>query len=350
MQVDHLIVGQGICGSLLSYELMKAGSKVLVIDRPSKHSASHVASGLINPVTGKRLVKSWMIDELIPAAIKSYKALELELGAAFHLQIDLLDIFRTAEEEQLFLRRQEEDDRYLFSVNNIDELRASVDIPAGAGRIDCLLIGLHELISKWRDELISRNAFIEGDFDRQACIITADGVRYKDIEAGRIIFCEGAAAINDPLFSKLPWSLNKGEALIVSIPGLNRNMIYKSGMKIAPWKEDLFWVGASYQWEYENAAPTQTFREQAEAWLHSFLKIPFEVVDHISAERPASMDYKPFIGFHPTHHRAGIFNGMGSKACSLAPYFSKHFAAHILTGSALMPDVNVHRYSRILLR
>ena len=62
-----LIVGQGISGSLLYYFLNKAGIECIVIENDKPNSASKVAAGLINPVTGRRIVKTWMIDEVLPA-------------------------------------------------------------------------------------------------------------------------------------------------------------------------------------------------------------------------------------------------------------------------------------------
>ncbi|MBS1662348.1 MAG: FAD-dependent monooxygenase, partial [Bacteroidetes bacterium] len=60
-QVDVLIIGQGICGTFLAHELERAGLSYLLIDEVRPFSASRVAAGLINPVTGRRLVTTWMI-------------------------------------------------------------------------------------------------------------------------------------------------------------------------------------------------------------------------------------------------------------------------------------------------
>ena len=49
--IDVLIIGQGICGSFLSFELERAGLSYLVIDEARPFAASRVAAGLINPVT-----------------------------------------------------------------------------------------------------------------------------------------------------------------------------------------------------------------------------------------------------------------------------------------------------------
>ena len=56
MEVDYVIVGQGIAGTMLSYYLLQQGNTVIVVDEFNPNSASQVASGVINPVTGRRFV------------------------------------------------------------------------------------------------------------------------------------------------------------------------------------------------------------------------------------------------------------------------------------------------------
>ncbi|MFM2145304.1 MAG: hypothetical protein RL732_140, partial [Bacteroidota bacterium] len=80
MQVDVLVVGQGICGTWLSYYLEKQGLSYHVLDNEHPESSSRIASGLINPVTGRRLVKTWMIDDLMEHAQNAYSDIGNELG------------------------------------------------------------------------------------------------------------------------------------------------------------------------------------------------------------------------------------------------------------------------------
>jgi glycine/D-amino acid oxidase-like deaminating enzyme len=80
MVVDYLIIGQGISGTWLSYYLEKANKSFFVIDNDEPSSASRVAAGIINPVTGRRIVKTWMIDELLSVLIPAYTALGNELN------------------------------------------------------------------------------------------------------------------------------------------------------------------------------------------------------------------------------------------------------------------------------
>src|SRR6185295_10715151 len=87
MMKDVLIVGQGICGTFLSWYLEQAGLSFVVIDEEQTHTASRAAAGLINPVTGRRIVKTWMIDELLDFAKKAYG----EMAPDCMRQVDLID-------------------------------------------------------------------------------------------------------------------------------------------------------------------------------------------------------------------------------------------------------------------
>ena len=54
MQVDFLIIGQGLAGSLLARELRRCEKSVLIVDDGWKSAASQVAAGLMTPLTGRR--------------------------------------------------------------------------------------------------------------------------------------------------------------------------------------------------------------------------------------------------------------------------------------------------------
>ncbi|MGE5447336.1 MAG: FAD-dependent oxidoreductase, partial [Bacteroidales bacterium] len=61
MKVDVIIVGQGLAGTLLAFELLKLGQSFVVIDQPGIIKASSVAAGIINPVVFRRMTKSWHV-------------------------------------------------------------------------------------------------------------------------------------------------------------------------------------------------------------------------------------------------------------------------------------------------
>jgi len=348
VNVDVIIVGQGICGTLLSFELIKRGKSVLVFDDGNVHASSKVAAGLINPVTGKRFVKSWMYDRLIEVAANTYAELEEQAGRPLIRSMELIQFHKDDTEERTFDEKtQQEEELRNIGVSNWQYL---FSFSFGGGSIlPCYIVDSNMLLNFWRERLLQSGLLIEGPFDHSLCRI-ADSVSYMDIKARHIIYCNGTSALQTPWFSALPFSINKGEAVIADIPDLPNGYIFKNVLKIIPLSGSRFWVGSSFDWKYETLRPTEHFRTKAEAWLNSFLKVPFTIVDHIAAERPSSVDYKPFIGLHPSYPSIGIFNGMGTKGYSQAPFFARQFAAYLCGCGDIMPDVDIKRFNNLLRR
>ena len=351
MNIDYLIVGQGICGTFLSHELMKAGKSVLVIDEDRPFSSSKVASGVINPITGRRMVRTWEIEKLMPYAVEAYTALGEELNVSLIRQSNILDFHSTPQMVLAFAERQPIEQEYLSIPEDADKWKHYFNYDFSIGQINpCWLIDLNTLLTKWREQLKEKNALLEQVFHLEDCIVSQDHITYQNITAQKIIFCDGVSGFDNPYFHLLPYARNKGQALIVCITGLPQTHIFKQGYVMVPWKEDLFWVGSTYEWDFTDPYPSAGFLNKAEAHLKYWLKLPFETVDHLASERPANMERRPFVGLHPVTASVGLFNGMGTKGCSLAPYFSREFANYLVHGTPINPQADVKRFTKILSR
>lgn len=350
MQVDTIIVGQGLCGSFLSWRLMNAGQSVMVIDANKFNSATKVASGVINPVTGRRIVKTWEIDLLMPYAVEAYHGFGATIGASLIRQCNVLDFHATPQNKLAFEERLSSAPEYLTRTNPNDWERY-FHLNFGIGQINpCWLIQLQDMLEGWRNKLIAQNALIETVFAFEDCKVLPNSIEWKDIKAKQLIFCDGTDGLSNPYFKLLPFASNKGEALIVSIPDLPRDHIYKQGISIVPWKDGLFWIGSTYEWTYDHLHPTQAFRDKTVQQLNNWLKLPYEIVNHIASERPANVERRPFVGCHPVHPNIGILNGMGTKGCSLAPYFANQLTEYLLDGKPIHPLADVQRFKNILSR
>jgi glycine/D-amino acid oxidase-like deaminating enzyme len=348
MTVDYLIIGQGICGTFLSWNLLKEGKSIIVMDESRPFSSTKVASGVINPVTGRRIVKTWMIDELLPFAQKEYEQFGNELQADLMKQCDLLMFHPTMQMRDAFEDRYQSDKQYVEKETD-GVWQQYFNFNYGIGKITpCLYIDLNLMLGKWRDELKKKNALVEERFDNDQLSVSNGSISYKNIKAEKIIFCNGTDAFYLPYFDLLPYAKNKGEVLIAEVPDLPSSNIYKQGLTIVPWKKELFWIGSTYEWDFADLQPSESFRKKAEEQLKFWLKLPFKIVDHMAAERPATLERRPFVGLHPVYPSIGIFNGMGTKGCSLAPYFAKQLAQYLIHGDPIMPEADVQRFKRIL--
>lgn len=352
MLVDYLIVGQGIGGTMLSWTLRKAGRSCCVVDRGGTGAASAVAAGVINPVTGRKYVYSWMIDELMPVAVSTYREMEAELGITVLRERTLIDFFPDAEGRGRFLDRLTENDTYLHTYPDQNEFNPHFHYLHGVGAIaPAYTADLPLLLQRWRKELDKAGAFIERPFDHNALEAGRDWVKWEGVTAKKIIFCEGAAGAFNPYFSALPFSLNRGEALILEIPDLPASHLYKRGSLLVPLPgRHQFWAGSTYDWRHPVAQPTEAFRTGMEAKLREWLKPSFTVLDHQAAVRPATVERRPFVGLHPGHPSVGLLNGLGTKGASLAPFFARELVRHLEEGTPLTPGADVGRFERILSR
>lgn len=349
---DYIIIGQGICGTFLSWNLLRHGKTVLVIDKYNPVAASRVASGVINPVTGRRIVRTWMIEELLPFAEQAYE----EIGRDIDMQVARrCGIYSFHNNEQMagaWRERTDEGEEYLQNVYEPSVFEPYFNLRQGIGlTYPCMVINLGLLLDEWRKRLVTKQILLDELFDINECTISDTGVHYKDIQADKLIFCNGTAGYDNPYFKRLPFALSKGEAIIAEIKGLSQTDIYKQGMNIVPWGENgLFWIGSSFEWEYDTEQPTVAFRQKTETLLKEWLRLPYRIIDHVAAIRPASLERRPFVGLHPAYPAIGILNGMGTKGCSLAPYFAHQLTQNLLFGTPVNAKADIRRFEKILNR
>jgi glycine/D-amino acid oxidase-like deaminating enzyme len=345
MSVDFIIVGQGIAGTLLSYTLMQKGCSVLVIDEYKANSASRVAAGVVNPVSGRRFTTAWEYETFYPILVNTYQELEKLLGIPVFVERDIWMALPSAQLRSAFMERTaglswfrepetREEERY----------NQWLDQPYGAAVVKGGTVLLTELLPAWRKYLTAHNALLDQKLDYNEIQLTATGVQYKHVEARQLIFCEGAATTQNPWFSYIPFLLNKGEVLHIQVDGLQTEDILKRSISIVPQTPDYFWVGATFAWDFPNEDPTEEKRAVLEAGLQQLLKVPYRIVGQEAGVRPSGTDRRPMLGLHPKHPGLGIFNGLGTKGTSLAPAMAAHFADHLLQNLPLWPEVDIKRF------
>ena len=346
--VKYLIIGQGLVGTWMSFHLEQAGISYKVINDPNIKSATSVASGVINPVTGRRIVQTWMIETILPYAVNAYQQISKQLNIDIIKQSPVIAIHPSQQMMESFEYRLQHDNVYLYK-QDPSQWEKYFESPFGIGAIDsCYWIDLNSMISNWKNLLIQKRNYMDAHFDLKDVKFLENEIIWNNIQAERIIFCDGLNSMNNPYFKSLPFAPNKGEALIIKVPGLKNENIYKNSVTVVPWKDDLFWVGSSYEWEFNNTKPTPAFKEKMTQCLDQFLKLPYQIIDHLVGVRPANTQRRPFIGLHPLHKQLAICNGMGTKGCSLAPYFTNELFNLLEHNKTVEPEASLKRFDSIL--
>ncbi len=345
---DYIIAGQGIAGTVLAFSMIKEGLNVLVIDDKTLSMCSKVAAGNFNPIVFKRLVKSWMADELIPFSDKFYFDAEQFLNENFYWKKEIVRIFGEEQEKDFWLKKASNTDegKYLSKTITNDFFTDIVSNPLGCAFVEN---GSNLFVSKFLDDF--RNYFeknrllLDEVFDHSLLEIKSDSVTYKNYTAKKIIFCEGYKVAENPYFKWLPLKPAKGETLVVKIKNLETDKIINKGVYMLPIGEDLFLVGATYDWVNLNDIVTEKARTEISEKLSKVIKVPFEIISGQAGVRPSSIDRRPIIGLHPEHKSLGVFNGMGTKGVMLAPYFAKQFIGSLENNLPLDGEVDVVRFN-----
>jgi glycine oxidase len=322
MQTNYLIVGQGLAGTLLAHLLLEQGKNVQVYDAGHQEAASLVAAGAINPVTGRRIVKSWMIDELLPEAQAQYQRLEQLLGISIYHERNINWVFSTPKEENEFNLRSALPGITPYVEANVDasEWQPVVRKAYSFGELtQTAQVDLPLLITTFRQYLKEKNILIEENID---------GVKFLDKYKNsntKIIFCEGEKARFNPLWADYPFVVAKGEVLLIRFEEkYSFSKILKDNISIIPLNNTLYWVGSNYEWTPPHPYPTEAGKNYLLEELQKLITIPFEVVAHQAAIRPSTKDRRPFVGVHPEHPNCFILNGLGTKGTSLAPYWARY--------------------------
>jgi glycine/D-amino acid oxidase-like deaminating enzyme len=343
-----LIVGQGLAGSVLAYFLLEKGQKVHILNSSSKESSSKVAAGIYNPVTGKRLAKTWLADELFPFLEDFYQSIEDRLNVRFLYKIPIYRPFANIEQQNFFTAKTVELSQYIST---------DTDHVAFAKVIKNDLGGLITKQSGWIDVPVflkvmqdfyrAKGIYQEDVFDYQQVEHQEHGLYYKGTRFDKIVFCEGTHVSQNPLWNWLPFDPVKGEILDVEIPESDLQSIVNQGVFVLPQtngQSHTFRVGSTYAWHEFTWQPTSQATQYLTEKLEKFLKIPYQITDQRAGIRPAVKDRRPILGLHPENANLAIFNGLGTKGVSLAPYFGKMMAAFLTDSQAIIKDVSIERF------
>ncbi len=344
-KVDYLLVGQGIAGTMLSFFLQQAGKTVLVMDEGKANSASRVAAGIINPVSGRRFEPAWMYDTIYPFAKATYHQMGALLGEDVFTERDIWMVFPSEQMQQAFKTKTAGVHPSPYTTDpQEDRFAGWLQQPHGAAIVKGATLQLRTLLPAYRQYLLATRSLLEQRLDYRLLEVTDNEVIYQGVKADKIIFCDGVATTNNPWFEKLTFLPNKGEVLLVKIPGLITADIIKKGITLVPQEPEIFWAGSSFVWDYADDHPTAAQGAKLEESLRQLLMVPYEILDQLAAVRPSGNDRRPMIGMHPQQTAIGIFNGLGTKGCSLAPFMAHHFVQHLVGHSPLMPEVDIKRY------
>ncbi|MCP5557627.1 MAG: FAD-binding oxidoreductase [Verrucomicrobiaceae bacterium] len=344
-----LIVGQGLAGTCLAWQLLWRGIPFLIVDRDEPLSSSKVAAGLISPITGMRLNLNWRYDLLHPEALLFYRRIEKITRQRCFFPRRLVRLLWDERAQELWARRKETPavQAYL-SPRPQDPLvdARTISAPFGgfqqqhAAYVDtaAFLAASRQVFEKagcWQSGAVPHADIAEAD----------DGIAWAGQSFSHVVWCTGWESANQPLWSSLSHRPARGTVLRLRANIGGERRILNRGAWLLPRADGTLFAGPTYELEF--SAPHQPSHEALgtlHAKLQGLVKVPYEVIGSQTAVRPIIQRAKVLIGPHPQHPRQVFFNGLGSKGALRAPWAARCLAEHLLDGTPIEDEIDVRSW------
>lgn len=345
MKVDYIIVGLGLAGLAFAEQLIHSGKSFVVFEDHSQTS-SLVAGGVYNPVILKRFTPVWKAKEQLAIALPFYISLEKKLNKTLDYKFLTRKVFKSIEDQNnWFLAADKPLLSEFLNPKILSEKRDQILGDYGFGEVyQTGRIDTHQLISTYRSYLKENHLIRNEKFEHLAINFLEDRLLYKDFISKSIVFCEGFGVKQNPYFKELPLKEAKGETLTIHAPGLNVDFLIKSTLFVLPLGEDMYKVGATFNWKDKTSIPSQEGRKELIDKLKKVIQTPYTIIDHSAGIRPTVKDRRPLVGIHPKHPQLAILNGLGTRGVMLAPSMAKQLYNLLEEGIDLDPEINCNRF------
>ena len=343
---DVLVVGQGVAGSVLAWTLDQQGCTVILADAPTLPSASGVAAGIVNPLTGRKLVRTWRADDLFPFLHAFYTQAEAALDTRFFYPCDIYRPYRSEAEKEAYQLYTADADVAPYVRQRADDGGYSAYIHKPFGGLTVTQSGwlnVPDFLAAIQLYFRRKGQFVDELVAPDAIQFGTDSAIWQAYTVQKVIFAEGPHSARNPLFDWLPYNPVKGQILTVVVDEYPITDIVNQGVFILPLDRHTLRLGATYSWHDLDWQTTEDGSSFLQNKVRELLKIPYRIIGQQAGIRPATKDRRPFVGWHPDRPSAGIFSGMGSKGVSLAPYLARQFAANLLGHEELDAEVNISR-------
>ncbi len=346
--LDFLIVGQGLAGSLLAWVLHRQGFSVSITHDPDYGCASRVAGGMITPITGLRLALTENISLQLGAANSLYQQIAAFFDTPVFYPRKIARLFRNEQEQDWYRKRVSQSRFNEYLGDHFTSATQDMPIKHNLGGFYIQHGGYLDTVKcldLLRQYFVSNNMAVDKAVLHKELEINTDILQWQGMRAKQLIFCEGARMLNNPWFNWLPMQALHGDILTLSGPDIHNNTILNFGRWLLPLQDNIYRYGATMHADHTNPAPVPAGRTQ----LLSELNLrtsgnPFTCLSHSAGVRPATRDRMPFIGVHPQYEQLFIFNGFGSKGSLTIPYYLQQFTR--LLGQQIPVDANcdINRY------
>lgn len=343
MDNRFLIIGQGLAGTALAWQLHWRGIAFLIVDRNEGVTSSKIAAGLVTPITGMRLNLNWRYDTLHPEALGFYRKIETFLEHSLYHEVPIVRLLRDEKAVSLWQKRRQQ-----------PEIQPYLD---GIGEVDSSIYrnpygGFQQRQSGWLDTAAflqtSRDYFQrigswqKGEVSPEDLILQGSAVTWQGEIFRKAVFCNGWEAASHPWFNWVPFQSAKGTVLSLEADTKGESRVINRGCWLLPTNNGELRAGPTYELNFEDpCTPSPEALAGLETKLRTLLNIEYKILGQQTAVRPIIKGHQVLMGLHPARPQIAFLNGLGSKGVLRAPWASRHLVEHLLEGTKIEPELDL---------
>ena len=342
---DFIIVGGGLAGICFA-ETAFLNNKSFVLLSDTSQNSSVVAAGLYNPVILKRFSLPQDSKVHLEYMKPFYKTIEERLDIKFDFDLPVYRKFASIEEQNMWFEAADKPALEPFLLPKVIHTKYQyLPSPFGFGQVlHTGYVDTNVLLDGYHSSLKDQGNLLHDTFVYDDLVVEDGFVSYRGIEAKHIVFAEGFGIHANPYFKYLPLDGTKGELLIIKARDLNLDVAVNSGVFMLPLGNDLYKVGATYEWYDKTPAITEAGKQELLEKLNELITCNYEVVNHLAGIRPTTKDRKCLIGTHPKYKNVHLLNGLGTRGVMLGPAMAKELYDSIAIGTPVRREISLARF------
>lgn len=356
---DFIVLGAGLAGVSLSYELLQRNATVCLIDpREIGGGASGAPLGLVNPATGRYATKTHDAEICLNSVKENLERVQDYSPVQFYKQTGVL---RPALNSKIAGRMKENVETSDWPEGWIKWLTESevkglhpgiscvdggVWLPVGM-TVDVgmyLKVFTDMMIESGLNSRVGQEYKIHSDPDRFT-IILADGTQ---IQSDHLVFTTGVYSNEFDYWDQIKLHPVKGQLAVLKTED---EITFDHAVSALGYTSSLtpnrFLVGSTYEHTFESE---NTDQEGLDYLMGRFekvlpkLKSKSRVIDQWAGIRASTPNRKPVIGSHPEIENLHIFAGLGSKGLLYSAYGSGLLCDYLFESKQIPDELSVNRF------
>ena len=342
-----LILGQGLAGSMMAWNLHQKGHSFTVVDDGAVDGASRVAAGLLSPLYGKYLSRSWQQEDALPSAFHAYRKIESFLGIHCCYAMPIHRLLTGDRAWQVYHKKASKPDFAQYIDGRPYRLHAKHGVAANAEGIDIVgggFVDAARLIQAMRDWLREHGALIEDRIAPEEVTQQNGNIIWNGMAFDALVLAGGWQLRDWPGMARIPLKPVQGVLVEASIPKLHVDFILKEKHYLLPLGGHRYLLGATYKPNETNTQQTEAAASVLQQFAEWMAGSRVEVLSVRAGVRPATQDHLPLLGPIPGNPQVMVISGFGSRGILYAPYCAELLTDYLVHKKDLPESTSLNRF------